>query len=225
MSANVPANARGISSGFEIKDANRENIRPPYQLPESFFELKEKWCEHCGRRHAAGQCQFLMVDHMLREGIAEKTALTQRLFQEGWEEGRRLRNWRAVKALRESHLGTNSGNTVSAGQLQQQTSPRASRFSEGPFEVSDSEDEFSYEDEFDVDDEPVSGASSSAPAPASEVTHAKKQYGETEKPMGSGESLCWFVLLSTVFVLILGVCWMSLVAKFGLRLGLAVYDV
>ncbi|KAF3407928.1 hypothetical protein DPV78_001750 [Talaromyces pinophilus] len=157
----------------------------------------------------------------------EKTALTQRLFQEGWEEGRRLRNWRAVKALRESHLGTNSGNTVSAGQLQQQTSPRASRFSEGPFEVSDSEDEFSYEDEFDVDDEAESGApgSAPAPAPASEVFHAKKQYGETEKPMGSGESLCWFVLLSTVFVLILGVCWMSLVAKFGLRLGLAAYDV
>lgn len=124
-------------------------------------------------------------------------------------------------------MGTNSGNTVSAGQLQQQTSPRTSRFSEGPFEVSASEDEFSYEDEFDVDDEPESGTSGSAPvpAPASEVTHAKKQYGETEKPMGSGESLCWFVLLSTVFVLILGVCWMSLVAKFGLRLGLAVYDV
>lgn len=114
---------------------------------------------------------------------------------------------------------------MSAGQQQQQTSPRASRFSEGHFEVSDSEDEFSYEDEFDVDDESESGASESAPAPAPEVTHAKKQYGETEKPMGSGESLCWFVLLSTVFVSILGVCWISLVAKFGLRLGLAVYDV
>ena len=69
MLANVPANVRGVSSGFELKDVNRDKIGPPYQLPESFFELKEKWCEHCGRRHAAGQCQFPMVDQMLKEGI------------------------------------------------------------------------------------------------------------------------------------------------------------
>lgn len=69
MSANVPTNVRGISSGFKIKDANRDKIGPPYPLPKDFFELKDKWCENCGRRHPAGQCQFLMVDKMIKEGV------------------------------------------------------------------------------------------------------------------------------------------------------------
>lgn len=69
MSANVPANVRGVSPGFDIKDANRDKIYPPYQLPKNFFEPKEKWCEHCGRRHEQGQCQYLMVDDMIKKGI------------------------------------------------------------------------------------------------------------------------------------------------------------
>lgn len=113
---------------------------------------------------------------------------------------------------------------MSASQPQQQTGPRASRFSEGPFEVSHSEDEFNYEDESDVDDESDSDASEFAPAPTPEFTRAKEQL-ETGKSTESEESFCLFVLFPMVLLLILCACFMYLVAKFGLRLGLAVYDV
>jgi hypothetical protein len=109
-----------------------------------------------------------------------------------------------------------AGARIAAGQ---QTGPGASRFSEGPVDDSD------YDDESDSDTaESDSDTAESAP-PAPEATRAKKQHGETEKPKESRESFCLFGVLPVVFLLILCACWMYLVAKSGLRLGLAVYDV
>lgn len=121
----------------------------------------------------------------------------------------------------------NGGNTGSAGQQQpqqqqqqqQQTGP-TSRITEGPIEVSDSEDESDYEDESDVDGESNSDASESAPASAPEAIHSK-----IGKPKESEESFCLFVAFPVVFLVILCAYLVYLVAKSKLRLVLAVYDV
>lgn len=73
MTANITAKLLGDSSGFDSKEPNRDNFRPPYYAPKHMYDLKEKWCKTCERSHAQGQYQFLMVDRLLKEGLVSFT--------------------------------------------------------------------------------------------------------------------------------------------------------